>query len=219
MKEIADTLEFWDREPGGLRVGCRYLVPGMEALIDVHEILPLAAQGTEKAVVISDTVTHQRRAVIIEVRRDEEVSSGTCRMCGCTDEMACVDLNTGLPCHWRTDDPTVCSCCDPLGGPGMALRSWPLPEPKEGALAEEDPVEGFDVLNFDDAVYEEAERMVSRGVTRSELVLEIDAEIRRGIAQTQIDRDRNRGMNTWQGMDLVELREDRGGYWNVRRKA
>lgn len=51
----------------------------------------------------------------------------TCKMCGCTDEMACIDLETGRPCHWREDAPDVCSCCDPIGGPGLALRSWPLP--------------------------------------------------------------------------------------------
>lgn len=50
-----------------------------------------------------------------------------CEMCGCTDEMACIDINTGEPCHWRPDDPSVCSCCDPIGGPGLAIRSWPLP--------------------------------------------------------------------------------------------
>lgn len=50
-------------------------------------------------------------------------------MCGCTDDKACVDINTGEPCHWK--EPNLCSCRDWLGGPGMAIRTWPLPEPAE----------------------------------------------------------------------------------------
>lgn len=49
-----------------------------------------------------------------------------CEMCGCTDEMACIDIRTGEPCHWTR--PGLCSCCDELGGPGLAIRTWPLPE-------------------------------------------------------------------------------------------
>lgn len=101
----------------------------------------------------------------------------------------------------------------------MAFRSWPLPEGGSETSGEEDAADAFDVLEFDDAVYEEAERMVSLGTPRSSLVLEIDAEIRRGMTRTQTARDARRVMDTWQGIDLVELREDRGGYWNVRRKA
>jgi hypothetical protein len=64
-------------------------------------------------------------------------------MCGCTDERACIDLETGEPCHWQRSSPGLCSCCDEIGGPGFALRSWPLPEPSgdDGAIsvvAEED---------------------------------------------------------------------------------
>jgi len=58
-----------------------------------------------------------------------------CEMCGCTDEMACIDIETGEPCHWTR--PGLCSCCDELGGPGLAIRSWPLPEaPAEDASTE-----------------------------------------------------------------------------------
>ena len=49
-----------------------------------------------------------------------------CEVCGCTDERACIDLQTGEPCHWT--EPNLCSCCDGLGGPGLAIRTWPLPE-------------------------------------------------------------------------------------------
>lgn len=142
----------------------------------------------------------------------------TCEMCGCTDDMACIDLSTGLPCHWRTDDPTVCRCCDPIGGPGMAIRTWPLPDgaaPEEESVGE-DPAEAFDVLEFDDAVHEEVTRL---GAVRANLELVIDADVRRGIAHLQTERDARRRMDTWQGLDLVELGESRGGYWNVRRKA
>lgn len=74
----------------------------------------------------------------------------------------------------------------------------------------------FDVLDFDDAVYEEVQRL---GGVRGKLELVIDSEVRRGIAQLQTQRDAHRVMDTWQGIDLVEIRENSGGYWKVRRKA
>ena len=49
-----------------------------------------------------------------------------CEMCGCTDEMACIEIPSGEPCHWTR--PGLCSACDELGGSGFAIRSWPLPE-------------------------------------------------------------------------------------------
>lgn len=48
-----------------------------------------------------------------------------CEMCGCTDEMACIEIPSGQPCHWTR--PGLCSACDEIGGPGLAIRSWPLP--------------------------------------------------------------------------------------------
>lgn len=33
----------------------------------------------------------------------------SCRVCGCTDDRACVDPVTGEPCHWVEDD--LCSAC------------------------------------------------------------------------------------------------------------
>lgn len=54
----------------------------------------------------------------------------TCEVCGCRDEMACLDLATGLPCHWAGED--LCSVC---AKGGEALRSWPMPEPeRDGAV-------------------------------------------------------------------------------------
>ncbi len=34
-----------------------------------------------------------------------------CIRCGCTDDNACVDPVTGVPCHWISLDPPVCSAC------------------------------------------------------------------------------------------------------------
>lgn len=59
----------------------------------------------------------------------------TCEICGCTDEMACISLATGLPCHWARDEDTgeemaLCSVCAEEGT--FALRSWPMPTPFSG---------------------------------------------------------------------------------------
>lgn len=35
--------------------------------------------------------------------------SGTCRICGCTDDHACTDFE---PCHWVDPEHTLCSACD-----------------------------------------------------------------------------------------------------------
>lgn len=34
-----------------------------------------------------------------------------CRMCGCTEDWACVDV-WGDACAWSAHDPTICSFCD-----------------------------------------------------------------------------------------------------------
>ncbi len=136
-----------------------------------------------------------------------------CEMCGCTDEMACIQTPSGEPCHWTR--PGLCSACDEIGGPGLTIRSWPLPD-AEGAASDEKPLAQFDLLRFDDEVHAEASRL---GGDRANLELVIDTGIRRAIAQLQLARDVNRVMDTWQGIDVVELNEHRGGYWKVRRKA
>ena len=58
-----------------------------------------------------------------------------CTSCGCTDEMACIEIPSGRPCHWT--EPGLCSTCDDVGGPGLALRSWPLPTVREEEIADE----------------------------------------------------------------------------------
>ena len=39
------------------------------------------------------------------------MSEGMCRMCGCTQESACVDF-FGDACGWSEKDPTVCTFCE-----------------------------------------------------------------------------------------------------------
>ena len=39
------------------------------------------------------------------------MSAGMCRMCGCTEESACVDV-FGDACGWSDKDPTVCTFCE-----------------------------------------------------------------------------------------------------------
>jgi hypothetical protein len=36
---------------------------------------------------------------------------GTCRVCGCTDNMGCVDPATHETCHWVDAEHTLCSRC------------------------------------------------------------------------------------------------------------
>jgi len=42
---------------------------------------------------------------------DDELDVRECRLCGCTDEDACVDA-AGVPCSWTEDD--LCSVCAAL---------------------------------------------------------------------------------------------------------
>jgi ParB/RepB/Spo0J family partition protein len=37
---------------------------------------------------------------------------GICRICGCSDDNACIDKETGEPCHWVEDD--LCSNCESM---------------------------------------------------------------------------------------------------------
>jgi hypothetical protein len=44
-------------------------------------------------------------------KKDEaKAENRICRICGCTDDNACIDEETGEPCHWVEDD--LCSNCD-----------------------------------------------------------------------------------------------------------
>lgn len=55
----------------------------------------------------------------------KRAKNAACRMCGCTDERACIEIPSGQPCSWT--EPGLCSACDPIGGSGLAVRNWPLP--------------------------------------------------------------------------------------------
>ena len=39
------------------------------------------------------------------------MSGGICRICGCTEELPCVD-EWGEPCSWSVADPSICTFCD-----------------------------------------------------------------------------------------------------------
>jgi Arc/MetJ-type ribon-helix-helix transcriptional regulator len=96
------------------------------------------------------------------------------------------------------------------------IRTGAFGAPTSTAPRSAAPAQKFDVLDFDDAVYGQVQRL---GGDREKLELVIDSEIRRGIGRLQTQRDQRRVMDTWQGIDLVELSENRGGYWKVRRKV
>ena len=47
--------------------------------------------------------------------KSEEIQTSnkrSCRICGCTDDNACVDEETGETCTWVEDD--LCSNCEPM---------------------------------------------------------------------------------------------------------
>ena len=39
------------------------------------------------------------------------MSEAVCRMCGCTEERACVDV-WGDACSWSLADPSICTFCE-----------------------------------------------------------------------------------------------------------
>ena len=53
MDEVEKTLAFWEHD-GGLKVGSRYSVPGLDALFDV---LRIEEHGEELVVTVRDTVS------------------------------------------------------------------------------------------------------------------------------------------------------------------
>lgn len=50
-----------------------------------------------------------------------------CRVCGCTQSNACVNLRTGLTCSWYSED--LCSACRP----SQDQREWQHPKLKKEA--------------------------------------------------------------------------------------
>jgi hypothetical protein len=52
----------------------------------------------------------QRAVRLVELAR-ERAAKGQCIHCGCNDARACV--TNGLPCHWVSTNPPICSACAP----------------------------------------------------------------------------------------------------------
>lgn len=50
---------------------------------------------------------------------------GACRGCGCTDERACFDPDTELPCHWA--EPGLCSVCAKAADEQVGTTTWEDP--------------------------------------------------------------------------------------------
>ena len=51
---------------------------------------------------------------------DRQAAGRRCRVCGCTDERACVEMDIQgdcMPCHWV--EPDLCSSCAPDAGWGI----------------------------------------------------------------------------------------------------
>lgn len=48
----------------------------------------------------------------VNVDQVNDVMSGVCRVCGCTDNNACVEF--GDPCYWVTANHDLCSACKNL---------------------------------------------------------------------------------------------------------
>ncbi|MDR1883708.1 MAG: hypothetical protein LBR26_13130 [Prevotella sp.] len=44
------------------------------------------------------------------MKKIKEPEAGTCKICGCTDENACMDSWYG-PCWWTDETQTLCSHC------------------------------------------------------------------------------------------------------------
>lgn len=51
-----------------------------------------------------------------DLAKHPELEPAKCRLCGCTDDNACVDL-LGQPCHWV--EPNICSACAPVLAGGV----------------------------------------------------------------------------------------------------
>lgn len=49
----------------------------------------------------------------LQEKLSELQEEAKCRLCGCTEECACIDPFNGEPCHWVAPD--LCSACSPLG--------------------------------------------------------------------------------------------------------
>lgn len=50
-----------------------------------------------------------------EVHGVQTTPTIACRLCGCTEDRACVDLRDGGGCHWVNDSDLCSKCAGPLG--------------------------------------------------------------------------------------------------------
>ena len=74
-----------------------------------HELLsPTAARSSRRA------TSKSRRRTVPTLARPSEPCPGTCRVCGCTDDRACIagGAATYFTCHWIDDEHTLCSSCN-----------------------------------------------------------------------------------------------------------
>lgn len=39
------------------------------------------------------------------------IAPGVCKLCGCTEDRACLDTETFEGCHWVNEERTVCNVC------------------------------------------------------------------------------------------------------------
>jgi hypothetical protein len=97
-------VQIW--EHGGRWLGCLLAPLNPRGTFEpLHDTVRWDWQPTPEAVIAnlarhaSDTPWSRRAA---EPR---------CTVCGCTDDSACMDPGDGMPCHWVSIDPPLCSAC------------------------------------------------------------------------------------------------------------
>jgi len=69
----------------------------------------LNADGTPKKAKPAKAKSQKEKAKPKKAKAEAKRQKGVCRICGCSDDNACVDEKTGEPCHWIEDD--LCSNC------------------------------------------------------------------------------------------------------------
>lgn len=59
------------------------------------------------------TTEVELQELIVTKLRVRYLGARVCVECGCSDLNACPDDGSGLPCHWVSLDPPICSTCAP----------------------------------------------------------------------------------------------------------
>ena len=75
------------------------------------------AVGVDVAKILKESApvqTSAKSGVSVKPKR------GTCRVCGCTEEKACIDKKTGATCSWVNSAKTLCSTCEGKATPVKA---------------------------------------------------------------------------------------------------